>query len=624
MRCSIASCVVLGTLALGLPGSVFATQTIIFSDNFDSGLSSQWVDLSTALPWGGNPVGTSAFTTAGGYVTLTENAKNNTGYGAGKLSMFQALDFQFPEPIDRSGGQATITVEFRAKWDTGTLSNEGSRLGLHFVHSYLEGGLDVNTPSKVTDASEEWWAKPAYNMRIRTVQQDSLLMYGGGPTAEGEFEYDAGNGYWLPGFSSAPGGASPQNFVPGVEGAGVGNYSQTEWKDYKYVLKPDRQELWYDGILVGTQMLGDITDPAQTFDNNGYQKQFDVIEGVRLFIRGQAGRAQAFVDDFVIMVDQPATILDDLFWDPDAGTPGAQGGTGTWSAAGNTFWNGVTNVNFSNDPTERVIFGTSSGTVTLQTDVTAQELVIESNTYTFSAPAARQFNTDLTIAEGATLIKAGAGVLTIDGQLNHEGRLEFDALPGGGMIITGDAVFGDSSTLTVALIDSSEAGVTHDQLAVTGSATLGGTLEVTALPGFAALPGDRFEVLTYGSSTGSFDTFVGIGPGVGGYAGLWFEVEQSAGAVELVAKALLGDANLDGTVDDMDLAIIQANLGDPTKTSWLDGNFSGSSVSLYDAYLLFTNYGSSISPPTVSAIPEPTSPALLGLGSMLLGARRKR
>lgn len=87
--------------------------------------------------------------------------------------------------------------------------------------------------------------------------------------------------------------------------------------------------------------------------------------------------------------------------------------------------------------------------------------------------------------------------------------------------------------------------------------------------------------------------------------------------------AIAGDLNLDRSVDDDDLAVLQANLGQAG--GWGDGDFSGTgTVSLYDAYLLFTNYGTSLPAPTsISPIPEPGSLALITLGSLMLLSRRR-
>ena len=54
------------------------------------------------------------------------------------------------------------------------------------------------------------------------------------------------------------------------------------------------------------------------------------------------------------------------------------------------------------------------------------------------------------------------------------------------------------------------AGTEHDQLNVDGVATLSGTLNVALINGFSPADGDTFEVLTFGSRSGDFDTKNGL------------------------------------------------------------------------------------------------------------------
>jgi Ca2+-binding RTX toxin-like protein len=49
-------------------------------------------------------------------------------------------------------------------------------------------------------------------------------------------------------------------------------------------------------------------------------------------------------------------------------------------------------------------------------------------------------------------------------------------------------------------------GTQHDQVAVIGAATLGGTLALDSISGFTPSPGDSFVVMTYGSHSGTFAT----------------------------------------------------------------------------------------------------------------------
>lgn len=86
--------------------------------------------------------------------------------------------------------------------------------------------------------------------------------------------------------------------------------------------------------------------------------------------------------------------------------------------------------------------------------------------------------------------------------------------------------------------------------------------------------------------------------------------------------AIPGDINLDGVVDDLDLAILQSQLGS-NNGSWLTGDFSFSgTIDLYDAYLLFQNYQQMLA---LQAVPEPNILfTLLALSGALLIARHPR
>ncbi len=111
---------------------------------------------------------------------------------------------------------------------------------------------------------------------------------------------------------------------------------------------------------------------------------------------------------------------------------------------------------------------------------------------------------------------------------------------------------------------------------------------------------------------------------------------------------LLGDANLDGTVNGSDFSILAANFGLGV-TNWDQGNFLyGSSVNGSDFSALAANFGQGDSGadetfssadiaaldsfalanglplPAIGAVPEPASASLLAIGSLALLARRRR
>lgn len=82
-----------------------------------------------------------------------------------------------------------------------------------------------------------------------------------------------------------------------------------------------------------------------------------------------------------------------------------------------------------------------------------------------------------------------------------------------------------------------------------------------------------------------------------------------------------GDYNFDGTVNNQDLAIWQADFGSTTKAE-ADGNGNGI-VDGADFLVWQRSFGQTSLVSTVSAIPEPTSLALAALGILFLASRRR-
>lgn len=105
----------------------------------------------------------------------------------------------------------------------------------------------------------------------------------------------------------------------------------------------------------------------------------------------------------------------------------------------------------------------------------------------------------------------GSGTLT-GNLLNNGGTLIVGSSPGT-MTINGNLALGPSSVLDIELGGTSQ-GVSYDLLSVTGTATLGGTMNVGLHGGFTGSAGDAFDVITYASRSGDFAT-VNFPPGYG-------------------------------------------------------------------------------------------------------------
>ena len=75
------------------------------------------------------------------------------------------------------------------------------------------------------------------------------------------------------------------------------------------------------------------------------------------------------------------------------------------------------------------------------------------------------------------------------------------------MTIQGTYTQGAGGTLNVAL---GGPGVGYDQLAVTGTASLGGTINISTINGFVPTVGTSFQVLAFASKTGDFQTYNGL------------------------------------------------------------------------------------------------------------------
>jgi uncharacterized repeat protein (TIGR01451 family) len=106
-------------------------------------------------------------------------------------------------------------------------------------------------------------------------------------------------------------------------------------------------------------------------------------------------------------------------------------------------------------------------------------------------------NTALSIQGG---MLGGNG--TINGSVSNGGNVSPGFTPGG-ISINGNYAQTATGILTIEL-GGLVAGVDFDALTITGTATLGGTLNVSSFGGFTPVSGNSFQILTYGSRSGDF------------------------------------------------------------------------------------------------------------------------
>jgi hypothetical protein len=99
---------------------------------------------------------------------------------------------------------------------------------------------------------------------------------------------------------------------------------------------------------------------------------------------------------------------------------------------------------------------------------------------------------------------------TLQGSLTHTGGW---LVPGGigRLSITGTYTQGAGGTLGIDLGGSARC-TAFDQLDVSGTVTLAGTLSIERIDGCTPTTGQRFPILTFGSRSGDFAQMLGLGP----------------------------------------------------------------------------------------------------------------
>ncbi len=169
----------------------------------------------------------------------------------------------------------------------------------------------------------------------------------------------------------------------------------------------------------------------------------------------------------------PATLgAATLYWDAD-GNPanGAGGGSGTWDTSGRTWFNGVTNVAWSNAANYDAQFGGAGGEVTTAGDLTANSLTFTAGPYALLNPANSQ---KLIVTSGSIHVAAGVEVNIYVNLTNAVGVTNVG--PGKLTLSRNNSFYGGLRVLegTLSLSNKFQIGASGGSLSVDG-----GVLELT-------------------------------------------------------------------------------------------------------------------------------------------------
>ncbi|MEM8864369.1 MAG: peptidylprolyl isomerase [Planctomycetota bacterium] len=175
-----------------------------------------------------------------------------------------------------------------------------------------------------------------------------------------------------------------------------------------------------------------------------------------------------------------------------------------------------------------------------------------------------------------------------------------------------------SGTLEVQLRGPT-AGADHDQLAVTGNATLDGTLDISTIANFSPTLGSEFTILTAGSIVGEFTSLAA--PDLGDALGWHVEITADEVVLSVVRS---GDYDGSGVIDTADYDLWRANFGSTTFFN-ADGNGDGRVDSAdftiwRDAFSQVAGAGAA----ALFTVPEPSCVVALAVACLPFATRRRR
>jgi autotransporter-associated beta strand protein len=210
----------------------------------------------------------------------------------------------------------------------------------------------------------------------------------------------------------------------------------------------------------------------------------------------------------------------------------------------------------------------------------------------------------------------------VDGPGGYTGNVAFsDGLSTGDdlAVIAPENVLFDPSARLRLKLGGLVPGIGHDQLNVTGTAILAGTLEVVLVDDFQPAPDDAFDILNWDTRIGTFSSL--LLPDLAG--SLSWDTSQLYVTGELsVDSGLPGDYNNDGKVSAADFTVWRDHVGaltlpnrDPSNSGPIDNDDFDSWIANYGSGAFGAGSDTTASVPT--SVPEPATAFLLIVACMI-------
>ncbi len=456
-----------------------------------------------------------------------------------------------------------------------------------------------------------------------------------------------------------PGGSHGTAGLANLAGGGP----DANWVDLKLEIDPVNNK--------ARGYVNDFTNPVVEID----YFLTDTITGVGFTNSSTYG---AEWDNFAINAG-PSTPVFSRTWKSD--TSGDWNNSGNWTPGGIPEDNNQTAVFGDAISESRVVFTeadktvnavqfasahtyaiTGTGTINLAAGTVATTIDVFLGDHQFQAAVKLNTDTAATIGAGSslamnnlldlngnTLTKQGSGTLNINNRLisgvggsvvGNGGTISGDGTVGGNLsnhavlapgnspgILSVDGNYTQSAggTLEIELASNGGvAGTDHDRLAVTLAASLDGTLDLQLDGGYTPTIGDSFVgIVTAGALSGKFATASNVViDGRRGVAVTYTGTTVDA-QVGLRGNTDIASGDIDVDTSDLTTSIINFTSAGGTGKAWADGDTDGDGdVDTSDLTTSIINFTSALG--TAQAVPEPTSLALLSLGSLLVLWNRKR